>query len=214
MPIDYTDGENTTLTAEINKQQAYPAGFIDMAAPVDAMGERYRSVVEFDLSDSAAYTAIATAYSDAWDTYYGTGAAPAYSHENALKLQEAVKFWLYISDGETANVEAYASGGIISKDNDALVSQPRISPYTAESGSTYENPNVFYDQTTYDNVTTDGANPIPHVQMNGERAISSRKNASLYSAEQQAMKEYQITKAAPKSPYDWGSPYNTGGNTY
>lgn len=218
MPIDYTDGENTELTAEINKQQPYPAGFINMDAPVDAMGERYRVITEFDLSSEAAYDSMLEKYPDAWKTYYDED-APEYSEENALKLQEAIKFYLYISDGETANVEIYESGGIISIDGVALSDAPAMpSPYASQGGA-YENPNAFHDREVYDTVTNGGVNPLPTVTLNSEVTISSRTTdkahlAEMYSEEQLAMKEYETTKAAPKSPYDWGGPYATGKNTY
>jgi hypothetical protein len=224
MPVDYLDDDNSDLIAEINKQQPYPAGFITMAAPVDAQGERYRTTVEFDLTSPDAYAVMVAKYSSAWPEYYGTS-APQYSPAAAAKLQEAIKFWLYINDGEVANVDfptnlshedvtTSTEGGIVSLDENFFRPSPRVSPYTQDGGSTYENPNAVHDQAVFDNVTSGGLNPLPKVTMNSEKLISGRKNASLYSAEQQSMREYQVSKAAPKSPYDYGGPYNTGGNTY
>lgn len=231
MPRNYTPGEDEpddTLDV-INKQQPYYSGSIEMAAPVDAAGERYRNIVEFDLTDSDVYDDMLAKYPTAWVEYYDDS-APGYSAENAVKLQEAIKFHLYINEGESANVVPFLveSGeeeeiafevyeGIISNYEGAFKDAPRISPYMKESGGTYEHPNAFYDQTVYGNVESSGF--LPLVIMDGDTAINDRvavnaNLADMYSVEQLALKEYQTSRATPKSQYDWGGSYSTGKNTY
>lgn len=198
--------------------QPTPAAAITMDTPVDSLGERYRDIVEFDLSSESVYDSMLVDYPDAWSAYYDE-VAPAYTPENAVKLRDAIKFWLYITESETINVEPYASGGIYSDGEEIRVEAPRLNPYMSESGGTYENPNATYDQTVYNSVTSNGTVPLPLVTMDGEKSVSDRATdkpqlASMYSAEQLAMVEYEISRAAPKSQYDQFGPYATGKNTY
>jgi hypothetical protein len=227
MPLDYTDGRESDGSHELdlllNKDQPVPAAAITLDTPVDSYGERYRDIVEFDLSSPTAYASIVTRFPNAWDSYYGPEipsiVTPAYSDENAVLLREAVKFYLYINEGETINVDLYAPGGLIS-DGEAIRSDsPRISPYTAEGGGAYENPNAFYDQAVYNSVTSNGTQPIPLLPTDGSRDMADRAVAKpylsdLYSSAQLLMKEYEVTKASPKTEYDWGGSYSSGRNTY
>jgi hypothetical protein len=208
---------------EINNYQPYPAAAISMDTPVDSLGERYRSIVEFDLSSVVSYDAFVTKYPTAWDAYYGPELpaldAPSYSPENALKLQEAVKFYLYMNEGETINVEPYDYGGLLSDGDNILVTAPSITPYAAESGGAYENPNAFYDQDVYDRVTNNGTEALPLLEMDSARDINARavdkpQLLEMYSTEQLAMKEYEVSRNTPVSDYDWGGSYATGRNTY
>lgn len=215
MSRDYgTDGLDT-----INLYQPTPAAAITMDAPVDSLGERYRNIVEFDLSSQEVYAAMLVKYPEAWSSYYDE-VAPSYTPENSVKLNEAIKFWLYITDSETINVEDYAFGdGLYSDGEEVRVDAPRLSPYMSEGGGTYENPNAAYDQEVYDRVTTNGTVPLPLLEMDGDKDVSSRtvdkpQLSSMYSAEQLAMVEYEISRAAPKSQYDQFGPYATGKNTY
>jgi hypothetical protein len=208
----------------LNTYQPVPAAKITLDTPVDSLGERYRKVVEFDLSSEEAYDEMVTLYPTAWDLYYeGTdfaGSAPAYSPEDAVRLQEAIKFYLYSTESETINVEdsAYISG-IISDGEEIRIDAPRVSPYMSESGGTYENPDAFYNQEVYDRVTNDGVDPLPLAVADGVRAVSDRivdkpQLSDMYSTEQLAMLEYEISRATPKSEYDHFGPYATGKNTY
>lgn len=216
-PKEY--GTSTDLD-DLNTYQPYPAAAISMDTPVDSLGERYRLIVEFDLSSSYAYDAKLVDYPNAWEAYYDETPAPAYTPENAVKLQEAIKFWLYMNEGETVNFDdTFDSNGVFSHGEEIRIDAPRISPYMREGGGTYENPNATWDQEVYDRVTNNGADPLPLLEMDSDRPISDRaidkpQISHMYSAEQLARREYEISRAIPKSEYDWGGPYASGKNTY
>ena len=224
MPLDYTDGGTPDIVnAELNKYQPVPAAAVTMDTPVDSIGERYRDVVEFDLSSEVAYDSFVAKYPDAWDAYFGPEnpaiVTPAYSAENAVSLKEAIKFYLYVNEGETINVVDYVRGGIYSPEEAVRVDAPRISPYAAESGGAYENPDSFYDSEVYSNVTSGETIPIPLLPTDGSRDVSDRVTdkphlSGMYSSEQLAMKEYEINRASPKTEYDNFGPYAVGRNTY
>lgn len=179
--------------------------------PIDSLGERYRDIVEFDLNSEAAYDGIVTDYPDAWDAYYGTGAAPAYSYENALALKDAVAFYLYITEDETYQ-DVPAERAV------------DFAPYIREEGSsigTYENPDAYYDEDVYNRVTNDGADPVPRVEMDGSKIVGAGnlttekpQYTEMYSAEQLASTEYETVRKGPRTAYDWGGAYATGKNTY
>lgn len=205
---------------DLNTYQPYPAAAITMETPVDSLGERYRLIVEFDLSSEEAYDAKVAEYPDAWEAYYDEAPVPAYSPENALRLQESIKFWLYMNEGETINVdETFDSNGVFSQGEEVRVEAPRISPYMSESGGTYEHPNATWDQEVYNRVTNDGADPLPLLETDSSREVSSRtvdrpQIADMYSAEQLARREYELHRSSPVSQYDHYGPYATGKNTY
>lgn len=209
----------------VEEFQPTPAAAISMNTPVDSLGERYRSIIEFDLSSEEVYDAMVVKYPTAWDLYYdGTdfaGSAPAYTPEDAVRLQEAIKYYLYTTETETANVafSTYIEGLMIDDADEIRVDAPRLHPYMSESGGTYENPDAAYNQEVYDRVTNDGVDPIPLLPTDGSRAIADRLVdkaylGDMYSTEQQAMLEYQISRAAPKSEYDQFGSYATGKNTF
>lgn len=203
---------------DLNTYQPYPAAAITMDSPVDSLGERYRLVVEFDLSSEEAYDDMVTEYPDAWEAYYDETPTPAYTSENALKLQEAIKFWLYMDDGETINVDP-SFDSVFSQGEEIRIDAPRVSPYMSESGGTYENPDAVWNQEVYDNVTTDGTDPIPLLETDGSRDVADRiidkpQIGEMYSAYQLARREYELHRSSPVSQYDWGGSYATGKNTY
>lgn len=214
----------TEDTESINTYQPTPAAAITMNTPVDSLGERYRKIVEFDLSSAESYDAMVVKYPNAWGLYYdGTafaGAAPAYTPEDALRLQEAIKYYLYTTESETANVDfSTFIDGLIDDADEIRVDAPRLHPYMSESGGTYENPDAAYNQEVYDRVTNDGVDPIPLLETDSSRLIIDRVAdkphlASMYSAEQKTMFEYQISRATPKSEYDQFGSYAVGKNTF
>lgn len=204
--------------SDLNTYQPYPAAAITMNSPVDSLGERYRLVVEFDLSSEEAYDAMVTEYPDAWDAYYDEAVAPAYSPENAVKLQEAIKFWLYMDDGETVNVDP-SFDSVFSQGEEIRVDAPRVSPYMRESGGTYENPDAAYNQDVYDRVTNGETEPIPLLETDSsrdvaDRAIDKPQLLDMYSSYQLARSEYELHRSSPVSQYDQFGPYATGKNTY
>jgi len=217
MPLDYTSdsGEDLSLDYPVDDSgnQILPADKeINKVDQIDSLGEKYRNIVEFDLNSEAAYDDIVSQYPNAWDEYFGgSSGAPDYSFENAQKLQEALAFFLYVSDGETY-------------DDIAAEESIDFAPYIREEGSstgTYENPDAFYDTDVYNRVTNDGADPVPRVELNGERTVGSVLGSGrdvnysdLYSSEQLNSTEYETVRNGPKSFYDWGSPYATGKKTY
>lgn len=178
---------------------------------IDSLGERSRDIVEFDLNSEEAYDDIVAEYPDAWDTYYSTGSAPAYTYENAVALKEALAFYLYITEDETYQ-DVIAEESI------------DFAPYIREEGSstgTYENPDAFYDPEVYDRVTNGGVDPVPRVELNGDKVVGANdlttekpQYADMYSSEQLASTEYETVRKGPKTAYDWGGPYATGKNTY
>lgn len=323
---DYTSSGETLV---INDVHPAPANENVQNAPVDASTERYRKIVNFDLGDSTAYDTFVAEYPEAWDTYYGTGSAPAYSYANAVALQEAIAFYLYYTEGTytpgtgllvdnasgstpaavsaTTTVYTYtvAQNGVLTVDytlspsvtptaastvnlevnatpvathalpistedqyfsdstievtagdsltisvvnNDATATYAAMgiringlgtpealhtmpskdsldfSPYARDTGNgvqTLENPNAFYDMDVYNSVTNNGANPLPKVQMDGDKVIGANnlttekpQYADMYSAQQLAATEYKTTQELPQSAYDWGGPYATGKHTY
>ncbi len=179
--------------------------------PIDSLGERYRDIVDFDLTSEEVYDDLVADYPDAWDAYYSTGAAPAYSYENASSFKDALAFYLYITEDETYQYVA-------SEDS------TDFAPYIREEGSspgTYENPDAYYNQDVYDRVTNSGADPLPRVEMDGDKVIGANnlttdkpQYAEMYSTEQLAATEYETVKKGPKTAYDWGGAYATGKNTY
>ena len=207
MPLDYTSGTGEDFNEDIeNVEQTYTLA-LDSHTNPDSRTLRYEDLTNFDTTSEDYYTYILDKYPDAWADYYG-GSAPAYSEDNAVKLQEAFAFYLYINEDFTESRVADES--------------VEIAPYIESEGTsvgTYENPDAFYNPEVYDRVTNDGADEIPRVQLNGEKIISSRTTdkphlADIYSAEQLASTEYETTRNGPKSMHDWGGPYATGGNTY
>ena len=220
MPLDYTSGseENLKLDFPLDDDDNYilPADkkiITELGyAGIDSLGEKYRDIVEFDLNSSVSYDSIVSTYPTAWDTYFGgSSGAPSYSSENALKLKEAIAFYLWISEDE-------------SYEDVAAIPSIDFSPYIREEGSstgTYENPNAFYDVDVYNRVTDNGANSLPRVDLGGDRVISASLDSgrsvdfsTLYSSEQLGSTEYETVRKGPKSVYDWGGPYATGKKTY
>lgn len=214
---------------------ATPAAGITMGAPVDAMGERYRLIVEFDLNSKDAYDEMVDTYPAAWVEYYGEGTSvPGYSLENALKLQEALKFWLYMNEGETANVVPYNKGFISSSTEEeesengspvyiddaqaAFKNTPRISPYTQRDG-TYENPNATYDQEVYSLVVNGEELPVVHgngglLTIDSDKLTDKPQYSVMYSSGYRSMLEYEATQKLPTTPWEYGGSYHTGKNTY
>jgi len=121
--------------------------------PIDARTEPYREIVQFDLSSSDSYNSIVAKYPDAWNAYYETGAAPAYSPDNAVKLQSAISFWLYMSAGEYID----ASGNLISPETAQQIAGKEdhdFDPYNKDPGSgisTLNIPQIYFDPKAYDN---------------------------------------------------------------
>ena len=206
----------------LNTHQPHPAAAITMDTPVDSLGERYRLIVEFDLSSEEAYDEMVTRFPDAWDSYYGPEepalVAPAYSPENALALKEAIKFWLYMNEGETANVDE-TFDSVFSQGEELRVDAPRVSPYMSESGGTYQNPDAVWNQEVYDSVTNNGTEPIPLVPTDSSRDVADRVDVNpnlseMYSTYQLARQEYELHRNLPSTEYDYYGPYATGKNTY
>jgi len=122
-------------------------------APIDARTEPYRNIVQFDLNSETAYNDIVTKYPDAWNAYYETGAAPAYTYANALKLQDALSFWLYMN----ADYYIDSAGNLVPPETthqNTAATDYNFDPYNVEPGTgigTLENPQIFFDPTAYEN---------------------------------------------------------------
>lgn len=215
MPLDYTDGADPFVNdvsvpvQETDKQ-------IQNVDPINSSGDKVNTV-EFDHTSEAAYDAIAAEYPNAWDTYYddGISPAPAYSLENADKLQTAVNFYLYVNPEARLEEEFLQTPSLDSVD---------LAPYIREEGSsvgTYENPDAFYDEDVYDRVTSGGTVALPRVELDGSRTINAKADsgrdvdfAQLFSSEQLNSTEYETVRKGPRSAYDWGGAYASGKNTY
>lgn len=200
--------------------QPYPAAAITMDAPVDSLGERFRDIVEFDLSSPRSYAEMVAKYPRAWELYYNDQVTPEYSPENAIKLRDAIRFFLYITTTETINVdETFISDGVFSQGEQVRVDSVEISPFMRESGGTYRHPNAFSDVEVYNRETVDGTVELPLLRMASSRLISERLEGrphlgKMYSSAQLAMTEYEISRATPGTEYDQFGPYATGRNTF
>ncbi|MFA5626244.1 MAG: hypothetical protein WC965_02050 [Thiohalomonadaceae bacterium] len=199
----------------------------------NAYRDQYTPVAEFDVNSKEAYDLLANytngTYKDAWNEYYGTGNAPAYSVENAYKLQEAIKFWKYVNVGE--EISTFPMGE--SDDNTDFLARSVVGDAWAEKNSwgsrdgktkpvqtfvedgekvAYLHPNEFYDGELHARAVSNGYSKKTQ-DINGEVAIASDPQG-LFSAGYTSKTEYATTHASPKTGYEWGGEYAVGRNSY
>lgn len=223
--MDYEYG-STPYVASSNRNRA----------PVDSQGERYTNTgksFDFVYRNEESYNELVGDYKQAWISYFEIEthdengqeipfSMPAYSEENAQKLQDVIRFALYMDSEEEVNVELTNDGepirghGVWSEGEKIRNDSPRFSPYAGQDGS-YENPETFYNQELYDEVTDNGQDPIPTLEMDGDRIIltntelSERPHlAEVWSSDYREGTEYESVRRGPKTPWEWGGPYATG----
>lgn len=200
--------------------QPYVAASNVNATPVDSQGERYATIIDFDVSSADVYSKIKdeVLYQTAWDTYFDeeNGIPQTYTPENALKLREAVKFYLYFNDDEIVNYDpTYPSDGVWSegeKVRQNSVGITRMAPF--------ENPAVFHDYDQYVSSIggdVDNPQPIPLIVPDGTKGavVTADKPwmAEVVTSEYLTLNEWESTKRSPKTEYEFGGAYSVGKNS-
>lgn len=188
--------------------------------------EPYAPGVEFVIDSQGVYSEFAGKYPHAWVEYYGGVSQPSYSPENAVKFQEAIRFWEYNNIGETVTFpkpalpNTYGAPELPATGED--VKQPSwVANFAPRGGdATYENPEAFYDGNVYARTvgknsdgTSGATGELPRAILNGSRQIADNPN-DIFSSGYVTKTEYETTYSVPKTPYEWGGEYATSKRRY
>lgn len=206
-----------------DQNSPHPGTKITQKTPTVAYRDKITPVAEFDVNSKAAYDQMVIDFPNAWDEYFGgSGGAPAYTPEDAVKLQEAVRFWQYMNIGEDILEEPTNQ-----TEADAWAAQNRwhsehATTFAPKAGdAAYENPEAFYDPEVYDRqVVPDGdgnrdPQGLERLPLDSAQTISAHDpKDDVFDTEYLGMTEYETTHRSPANPYEWGGEYAVGKNVY
>ena len=178
--------------------------------------------VEIDATNSEAYDKLKNDFPLAWDSYFGgSGGAPAYSPDNALKLQEAVRFWEYMNVGEfvTQLVTNHAAEndpdkfGTLTDAKEFAENTSSVGVFPTPEGG-LKKPASYYDPAAYTENTSTINNEVVFAGtgVNSDRTVNDPRG--IFSAGYTTLDEYETTRRVAETPYEWGSEYSVGRNTY
>lgn len=195
--------------------------------------DMYSPGVEIDAMSAKSYNDLKSEFPGAWDSYFGgTSGAPGYTPENALKLQEAVRFWEYMNVGEiVTQLVPTDTGEVDEVTEEPIMRQGTIEEPKAFAGNTIADarypyfkegallrPEAFYDPEAYASTTTTSNDDLAGVDtvlastgVNSDRTLGSDP-LNIFSPGYENLTEYNTTRRVAETPYEWGSEYSVGRN--